>query len=347
MHATLLYTCIFCRFSSPAARIIGSAVPSSGRLVFLMSFTLTLISKLCSMLLMAIAGYMVVKAKVFDPAGIRPLSNMVAYVLTPCLIINAFTIDMTPERIHNFWFCVLFSCAVYAVWILAARLLRKPLHLDAVDETTLIYSNVGNLILPLISMTLGKDMVFYATAIQIPFNLLVWTHGESLISGQRKFQLKKILTTSNVLATLIGIFIMATGFRFPDFIFTALSGLGSTVGPLSMMVVGMTIALASLKDVFTLMKAYKISLLRLIVFPLMVLALLCATGLLRRRPELIPVFQVAFMAMAAPPAATVSQLAIVYDNKPLEAGIYNIMGVLLCIITIPLMNSLYQTIFPV
>ena len=78
-----------------------------------------------------------------------------------------------------------------------------------------------------------------------------------------------------------------------------------------------------------------------------VLALLCATGLLRRRPELIPVFQVAFMAMAAPPAATVSQLAIVYDNKPLEAGIYNIMGVLLCIITIPLMNSLYQTIFPV
>lgn len=60
------------------------------------------------MLLMAIAGYMVVKAKVFDPAGIRPLSNMVAYVLTPCLIISAFTIDMTPERIHNFWFCVLF-----------------------------------------------------------------------------------------------------------------------------------------------------------------------------------------------------------------------------------------------
>ena len=79
----------------------------------------------------------------------------------------------------------------YIFWIAALELLKKPLKLDAVDRCNLIYSNVGNLALPLINMILGSEYVFYASALQIPFNFLIWSHGNSIISGTKHLHFKK------------------------------------------------------------------------------------------------------------------------------------------------------------
>ena len=306
-----------------------------------------LVSKLCSMMLEAVIGFLIVRIKMFQVKDTRMLSRLVVDIFTPCLIINAFQIDITPERERGFVVALIVSTAYYFVAILFTRILARPLHLDAIDRTTIIYPNVGNLILPLVSMVLGDEMVFYASAMQIPFNIFVWTHGMSAIEGSGKINLKKALLNSNMIAIFIGIAFLLTGFKLPDVLSTTMTGFGSMVGPLSMLVIGMQIADSKLSDVFTCKKAYLISCLKLLVLPSLMLLLLFATGILKNHPDLIPVLQVTFMAIAAPPAATISQLAIISDNQPLKASIYNMLGIIFCVITIPLIIQFYSFLFAV
>ncbi len=310
-----------------------------------MASTWVLVSKLGSMMLEAVIGFLIVRLGLVKAEDTGILSRIVVDVFTPCLIINAFQIDITPEKTRGFIAALILSTAYFAVAVLFTWALRKPMHLDAIDSTTIIYPNVGNLIMPLVSMTLGSDMVFYAGAMQIPFNIFVWTQGMSAIRGEKKINLKKAFLNSNMISVFIGLIFLLTGFRTPDVITTVMTGFGGMVGPLSMLVIGMQIATAKLPEVFACRKAYLVIFLRLIALPSLILLLLYATGFMANNPDLVPVIQVAFMAIAAPPAATVSQLAILYDNQPLKASICNMLGIIFCIVTIPLIIAFYGALF--
>ena len=52
---------------------------------------------------------------------------------------------------------------------------------------------------------------------------------------------------------------------------SAVSGMGSLMGPLSMFVVGMLLAGMNMKEVFTNVRAYVVCFLRLVVFPAIIL----------------------------------------------------------------------------
>ena len=146
-----------------------------------MNTGLILMSKLMAMMVMVIVGYAAVKLHVVESKDSVTLSRLTVYILQPCLICRSVQIDLTPERLTGFLCALILGISTYLIWIAALGLLKKPLRLDAVDRCSLIYSNVGNLALPLINMILGSEYVFYASALQIPFNLLIWTHGNSII----------------------------------------------------------------------------------------------------------------------------------------------------------------------
>ncbi len=310
-----------------------------------MASSLVLAEKLIAMLIMAAVGYVVVKVGFLKAEASKMLSNLTVYVLVPCMIINAFQSEITSERMKGFIVALVFSVVIYVVWITLNFLLKKPLKLGPIDEATLIYCNVGNLMLPLVEMTLGEGMVFYAVALQIPFNLLFWTHGRNLISGEKGIDIKKVFLNTNIISMAIGLILMFCNFTLPDMVSTVVTGFADTVGPISMITIGMTIASQSLANVFKCKKAYCITFMRLVVYPMIAIGLLYGTGILRQHRDLIPVLQVIIMSFAAPPAALVTQLALIYDNDAEHAGIYNVLGIILCVITIPLINYVYQLIF--
>ena len=310
-----------------------------------MSTGLVLMSKLMAMMVMVAVGYAAVKLHVVESRDSRTLSRLTVYILQPCLICRSVQIDLTPERLNGFLCALILGIVTYVFWIAALGLLKKPLRLDAVDRCNLIYSNVGNLALPLINMILGSEYVFYASALQIPFNLLIWTHGNSIISGERHLHFRKIIFNPNIIALVTGILLVLLHIRLPDVIDTAMEGLGSMVGPSSMLVIGVVIAGSDLRGIITNKRAYAISLGRLIVMPVSLLLLILASGILTRHPELTPVFRVCFIALCTPPGATVSQLAVLYDKKAYESSVYSVLSMALCIVTMPLMLMVFQLLF--
>ncbi len=304
-----------------------------------------LISRLSSMILLTLLGIFTIRVGLFNDGDSKAFSKMVIYVLQPCLIARSFQVDLTKERVFGFFSAMVFSFLVMGIWMIISYALRKWAGFNRVEEMTLVYSNVGNLTLPLVQMVLGDEMVFYASAVQIPFNVFLWTHCVIVLSGEKKIDLKKIFMNSNVIAVFFGIFLMITGIRFPEVVDTAVSSLAAMVGPLSMMVIGMVIGHADLKKIFLFGKGYLIAFMQLLLYPLLAMGLLYLTGFLRIFPEMVPVFQALFFPIAAPPAAVVSQLALLYDEEPVEAGSLNVIGTVLCGLTIPIVLTCFQRLF--
>ena len=288
-------------------------------------------------MLMAAVGFTLVKLKLLKQEDSRVISILLVYVLQPCLIARAFQIDLTPERVHGFVYGTIFAAVTILLSMLLARLFMKPIDLDAVDRSTIIYANVGNLLLPLVSMALGDEMVFYCSSFQIPFNLLLWTHGYSIIKGDKTVNLKKLLANPNLIALYIGIILLVTRTTVPSVIDAAAKGFNDMVAASSMLLVGMVIAGIDIKTVFTYKKAYLISFGRLILF---------ATGFLTRHPELRPVFMVVILGAGAPSASSIVQIAVLHNKNAAKASIYNVMTTLLCVITMPLIIFIYQMMFP-
>ena len=161
--------------------------------------------KLAALMIMVIVGYAAVKFHVVESKESATISRLIVYILQPCLICRAYQIEITPDRVNGFVCALVFGVATYVIWIILLRLMGKRMKLDEVDQCNLIFSNVGNLALPLIGMILGNEYVFYASALQIPFNLFVWTYGISFISGQKHLNFRKILLNPNIVALTTGL----------------------------------------------------------------------------------------------------------------------------------------------
>lgn len=310
-----------------------------------MNTSLILMSKLLSMMIIGAVGYVVLRIGLMEERDRRQLATLNLYVLSPCLIIKAFQIDVTPERIRGYVIALIFSVLVQGGFILVAEILRKVGMLGLVEGLSIIYTNCGNLILPIVSMTLGEEMVFYGSAYQLIYNLLFWTHAAGCIQDTKKIDWKKVFLNPNIIAIMLGVLMLLTRISLPGPIDTAVGMMADMVGAASMLVIGMTLAGSRLAEILKSKKAYLVTFLRLIVLPVLALAVLRASGFLARYPEYVPVLRISFLAIAAPPGSNVAQLAVLYDKEPIQAGIYNMMGMLFCMFTIPLIDYFFMMMF--
>ena len=311
-----------------------------------MAFSLVLLEKLISMMLMALVGYILVKTGILGQPDSRVISLLLVYVLQPCLVLRSLQIELTPDRLHGFIFGSIFASLTMVFSILFSELAKRRLNLDGVDRATLVYSNVGNLTMPLVSMALGPDMVFYCSAFQIPFHTFIWTHGISIIRGDRKLNLRKIFLNPSIIALITALILLITQTPIPPVIDSAVKGFQDMVAASSMMLVGMVIAGSDLRSVFANKKSYLISFLRLIVLPVLSMLLLFASGVITRYPYLRPVAMIIMLGAAAPSGSMVVQFAVVHKKDAVKASIYNVMTTILCVITLPFIIFLFQMLFP-
>jgi len=72
-----------------------------------MHLSLLLAQKIAVMFLMMFCGFMLVRLKIVKSTDSRVLARVCMYVVIPCMIIDAFQIECTPERMYDFLFMIL------------------------------------------------------------------------------------------------------------------------------------------------------------------------------------------------------------------------------------------------
>ena len=120
-----------------------------------MEISLLLMQQIAQLFLILIMGYAVVKAGLLKASDSRVLSVVMVYLVTPCVIINAFQIDDTPEIRKGLLYSMAIAAAIHVVLLVLSALLSRPLKLDAVEQVNVIYSNAAALVIPLVKALMG------------------------------------------------------------------------------------------------------------------------------------------------------------------------------------------------
>ena len=303
--------------------------------------TLQLLQQIVVFFLMMACGFLVVKRGLIDAKSSRTLSVICIYIIMPCVMINAFQIEYSKSIRDGFFLAVAAAVLIHIFLLVFVRIIGKPLKLSVVEKASIIYSNSGNLVIPMVTVVLGEKWVIYASAFLSVQMILMWTHGESLMEAKAGVNWKKILCNINLIAIIIGIILFFARIRLPVVIGNTMSQISATLGPVCMIMLGMTMTEVNWKEIFSHSRIYLITALKMIVTPLFVLLLLKYSPLASMVKDGQTILLISLMAVITPSATTVVQLAQLYGEEPVYASTINVMTTIVSIVTMPLMVMLY------
>lgn len=304
--------------------------------------SLLLTKQIAELFIMILLGFILVKSSLLTKHDSKVLSTVALYIVTPCVIINAFQVQYSQDVKNGIILSFLAAIIVHIIYIVIARLLGKVYTLNGVEKATIIYTNAGNLIIPLVQALLGKEWVVYTTGYILVSTIFIWTHGRMLICEEKGFNVKDLLKNVNVIASVIGILLFALKIQLPFLITETMDSMSATIAPICMIVAGMLIAGMNVKDCLKNKRLYVITFLKMIVFPLFAVALFKFTNLSSMAKNGDMILLISLLASVAPTAASVTQIAQIYDADSEYASAYYFITTMLCILTMPFFVWLYQ-----
>lgn len=307
-----------------------------------MHISLLLMNQIIQLFIMIFMGFIIVKAKLLKAEDSKILSVIVLYLIIPCVIINAFQVDYTPQTVKGLLIALAGSVMTQVILLIVVSILGRVFHLNEVEVASIYYSNSGNLIVPIVTFILGKEWVLYGCVFMSVQLVFIWTHCKKIISRESTYDWRKIVLNINMISIAIGIVLFLTRIHLPTIINNTLSAVGSMIGPASMIVTGMLFAGMDFKQIFANKRVYFVSFFRLIIVPVIALFLIKCSQLSKFSSNGNKLMMIVFLAIITPSASTVTQMCQVYGNDSQYASAINVVTTLLAIVTMPLMVMLFQ-----
>lgn len=298
-----------------------------------------LINQMVILFLIMLVGFCANRFGVMDTEGNRKLSTLILNVTLPSTILSSSIVDGETMTGGALAILLLASCLCYVIFIAAALIIPRLLHMAperrGIYSFMMVFSNSLFLGIPVAEALFGEVAIFYAALINIPFCLLLYTLGVTLVSekkqeGAQKFQWK-LLLNPGALAALLGLVLYVFRVPVPGVLRDTLSLMGKITTPGAMLIIGSTLAGIAVKDLFNDPGLYVTCAVRLILFPVLIRFTMAP---LISDPAVLGTL----VALAATPVATNStMLCMEYggDYETASRGIF--LSTLLSMVTMPVM----------
>ena len=307
-----------------------------------MEVSVLLMQQIAQLFIVLLMGYVVVKAGLLKSSDSRVLSVVFVYLVMPCVVLNAFQIDDTPQIRAGLLYSMGIAVGMHIVFLILNAIFKKPLKLDVVEQVNIIYSNAAALVIPLVQALLGEKYVVYSCAFVIVQLILLWTHASACLQEGAKLECKKLLTNVNLLAIVAGALLYLLHISLPSPIVNTLSSVGAMIGPMGMLLAGMAIAEVPLKKVFCTPRNYLPVALRLLAVPMVVLLLLSVIHASTWIADGKAILMTVFLSAITPACATVTSMAQLYNRDAAHSSALYVLSTLLSIVTMPIMIGLFE-----
>ena len=304
--------------------------------------TLLLIEKIASLFLIMAVGFALVRLHLLKTGDSKTLSVLSVYAICPCAFISATQVDLTPDVLQGFLFAVVCAIVLQVGQIILTKILAKPLHLSPIERAASIYSNCGNLIIPLVGFILGDEWVVYSLAYMCVQTILIWTHGKSLISENNHFDVRAVLFNINLLAVAAGIVLMVLGIKLVEPFGTFTYDVGQMIGPAAMLVTGMIIGGMDLRQSVANKRVWLVAFIRLVLIPAIVMLVLKFSGVDALVANGESILLITLLATFTPSASTRVQMAQFYEQLAPYASAINVITTVGCILTMPIWVALFM-----
>lgn len=282
--------------------------------------------------LLILSGFIAVKTKSINEAGVRGLNAFVVNFALPGMAIAKLQQEASSELMLDLaYVAILTVVSMLAfgaiIWFGLCRRAPRPQRASMTGMAML--TNIGFIGLPIMSAALGDDKLIYGIIYAGVSNLVIWSIGV-MIYDRSAWNWKRMFLIPTLIASIIGLILFVAGIRLPDVLFETLDMLGQTTTPLAMFIIGTRLTELRLRDMCDA-KLLLLCALRLIVFPLAIYGLCQILGV----SEWV---RSSVMLATAMPCGTA--LVIQAENYHGDVALTSrgvAISTLLCVATIPLL----------
>ncbi|GCD12193.1 AEC family transporter [Clostridium tagluense] len=236
-----------------------------------------LVNQVMVLFIVMMVGFYAKKKKFFNIIVDKGLSELLLNITLPFMIVTSFNIKYEATMVNNAQKILIYSFLIHIGLIFISKILffKFPSNKQQVFRFVTIFCNVGFMGYPVLESIYGGVGVFYAAIFNIPFNLLVWTVGVMLYTGEKDFKsMRKAIANPAIIAVFIGIILFVFSIRLPLPIENSLKLVGSTTTPISMIIVGSMLAEMKFKDIFSDISIYYATVVRLLIVPMLIYVVL-------------------------------------------------------------------------
>ena len=318
-----------------------------------------------ALVLLAVPGFVLVKTKILSPKADAPLSALVLYGCQPVMVFMSFQkTAFTSEIAMNMLIVAGLAFAVQLVMVGLMYLLIRNKSNDAklnCVRFASVFSNCGYMGLPFLQALFSGgafmgEIVIYGGIVIATFNILMWSIGIYMITGDKKqMSVKKAVLNPTVIGLILGIVVFlavqtplidlvqegTTEYLLVSKIVQSLNFVSDTVTPLSMIVVGIKLAGVNLKELFLDKWSYVACVCKLVVMSLVAMLIVA----------FLPISVVAkyavFFCLSMPSATGTVMFAVNFGGDGKSASVIVLLTTVLSIITIPLMYLMLSGVFGV
>lgn len=316
------------------------------------------------LILLAAPGFIFAKLKMLPEKAAETVSVIVLYCCQSVLVITSFQKKAFDPQIGlNMLWVALIALCVHFIMFAILKLVFIGKSADdkvRVMKFASVFSNCGFMGFPFLqslfshNVELLSEIMIYGAVIIAVFNLLTWTFGVYIMTGDKKqVSFKKIALNPVIISLIIG-FILFVALPRPivdlaadgstlDSIFTKLmqsmNYLADMVTPCSMIVIGIRLANVNLKQLFLDKRAYISAFFKLIVMSLV--AILAVAFL----PVDVTVKYAIFFLLSMPSATNTAMFAVKFGGDGDFASVCVLLSTTLSVITIPLLYMVISGVF--
>lgn len=307
---------------------------------------MVIVTTMCKLLLAMVIGFFLFKKQILTEDTNKKLSALIVQFTCPCIILNSVA-SVSHNDAHLVLRLFLAGIVMYmifpAIAYLVTGLMRVPAHLRGTYMCMLIFSNNSFMGYPVVQALFGESAIFYITIFNMPFNILFFSLALHLFKkdaaiGSGAYEREKInprnFINNGIIAAIAALVIYFANIPMPDIFFECVGFIGNITTPLSMIIIGSSMAAASLKEIKTEKGIWPMLPIRLIGMPILVWAFM---HLVTDDPILIGICTV---GAGMPVASLVAMGSAPYPRQNKCASIGVVISTLFSLITIPIMAVL-------
>ena len=300
-----------------------------------------LLQQMIVLFIYIVIGYSAAVKGVMDEEFSKKISWVVVNVANPALTISAVVNGDGTIKGKDLLFTVEISIVILVVMVLLSLALPVLFRVEKKEKNVYrlmtAFNNIGFMGFPVIAAVYGQEALLYAAIFSMLFNVLMYTYGIQTAQGEGmgKIQWGKIMNIG-VVSSIIAIGIYLLEIPTPQFFNTTMSGLSGLTAPLSMMVIGISLAGIPLRELFTDVRMLLYSLTKLLVLPVLFMPLI-------NRVVSNEMLCGVCMIMIATPAASMNAMLVQQYGGEKEAKLAArgvALTTLLSVVTIPVVSAI-------
>lgn len=287
---------------------------------------------------LCLPGFFLTKANVLKEEHIKGFAVFLLYVCSPALSIYSFQqAECNMEILINIGILLLVTTFMQVLIMGIGFLINiKTYKIDGASRVATVaaaFGNVGFFGVPILQALLPDhpEAMVYSAVMSVMMNLIGWTLGTFMMSGDRKHvSVKNFLINPTTLCLLIALPLFFTNTSLPKPVMNFVEFFSKMSTPTAMTVLGMRLAFVKFRDLMDYRQVVAIFL-KLIALPLITFGIMYALPV----DETLKIST--YILSCMPPAAITLNFAELSNTSPKTAANIVVVGSLLVAITLPVL----------